>query len=130
MPSVDHRAIKLNPLEQIVVDVIGALTDLEMAVRTRAHQVTAQFCAGCRTDATSSDVKLTQSQKRKEREHVRFGQRRGTANQIIFVATKGRAGIMIDIVANETDLVIQTQILNGLEQDRVASAVVTKNIDE
>jgi hypothetical protein len=34
--GVDDGAIELHPLEEVVVDVIGALADLEMAVRAVA----------------------------------------------------------------------------------------------
>ena len=38
---------------------------------------------------------------------VGLGQRRGAAHEVIFVAAEGRAGIMVDVIADEIDLAVQ-----------------------
>ena len=105
--GINNRAIKLHPFEQIVVDVIGPLADLEVAVRAMPEQIAAEFRAGRGTHSARADKELAQSQKSEERKNVRFGERGGTADQVVFMAAKGRARIVIDIIANEADLVLR-----------------------
>ena len=63
---IDNRAVELHPLEQIVVDIIGALADLEMAVRAVAQEVAAQLRAGRRPHPPRADKKLPQSEEGQE----------------------------------------------------------------
>src|SRR5436190_9131910 len=127
---INDRAVELHPFEQIVVDVIRALADLEMTISPRTAQVAAKFRAGRGADATGANVKLPEGQKGEQRKHVAFGQRRGTANEVILMAAEGRAGIVIDVIANEANLIGDAQILDRLHQDGVAGAVVAQNVDE
>jgi len=54
----------------------------------RLHQVTAQFSSRRRANASGAGVEQAQSQKRKQRQHIGFGQRRGTAHEIVFMTAK------------------------------------------
>src|SRR5438477_12757707 len=46
------------------------------------------------------------------------------------MATEGGTGVMVDIVADEADLVEEVHLFEGLQQDRVPGPVVTKQIDQ
>ena len=89
--GVDDGAIELHPLEEIIVDVVRPLADLKMAVRTVAQQVAAQLSARSRTDPPGPGKEQAQGQKREQGENVAFGERRGTAHEVILVAAEGRA---------------------------------------
>src|SRR5690349_23067869 len=127
--GVDNGAIELHPFKQVVVDVIGALADLEMVVRARADQVAAQLRSRSRSNPAGTDIKLPERKKSQQRQYIGLGQRSGTAHQIIFMATESGARVVLDVVADEADLFSQAQVLNGLDENGVASAVVAQHVD-
>lgn len=53
--GVDDGAVELHPLEEVVVDVIGALADLEMTVGAMTEEIAAKFGAGSSADASRAD---------------------------------------------------------------------------
>ena len=89
--GIDDGAIELHPLEKIIVDVVRPLADLEMAVRAVPQQVAAQLGAGGRADPPGPGKKQAQRQKRQQGQNIAFGERRGTAHEVVLVAAKGCA---------------------------------------
>src|ERR1700722_15348694 len=61
---------------------------------------------------------------------IAFGQRCGAAHQVILMAAKGRAGIMINVVADEMDVAVHVHGAHGLQENRVASLVVAQDIQQ
>src|SRR5439155_8168242 len=112
--SVNYGAIVLHPLEEIVLDIIRALADLEKGRFLALHHFTAEPRRPDRSNPTRSGEKDAQCKESQQREHVSLVQRRLAVQRIIFVATKRGAGVVIDVVADEADLVLQTQRVDRL----------------
>ena len=127
---VDNGAVELHPLKQVVIDVIRALADLEMAVGAVPQQIPAQLRAGRRTDPARAGEEQTQRQKREQSEYVVLRQGGGTPDEIIFVAAERRAGVMVHVVANEVDLIGQVHLLEGLQENGVPGPVVAQQINQ
>jgi hypothetical protein len=115
VPSINDRAIKLHPLKKIVVDIVRALADLKMAISSMTQKVAAKFRTRGGTDSACTHKQLTQSKKRQQRQNVCLSQRSGTPDEVIFVATKCRTGIVIDIITDEADLVRKAQVFDRLQ---------------
>src|SRR4029079_474165 len=67
LARVDDSAVELDPFKQIVVDVIGALADLKVIVRSWPHEVASEFGTGCGSDTSGAHIKLAQSEKGQQR---------------------------------------------------------------
>ena len=61
---------------------------------------------------------------------IGFGQWRGAAHQIILMAAKSRAGIVVDVVADETDLPFQMHGLDGLHKEGVAGRIIAQHVEQ
>ena len=102
---IDDGAIELHPLVDVVHDVIGALADLKIDLRLRLRHFEIE-CERIRlTDPARAGEKLSRRKKREKRSQDRRSELRFAPHQIILVATKSRAGVMIDIVFDEADAI-------------------------
>jgi hypothetical protein len=128
--GVDDGAVELHPFEKVVVDVIGALADLEKVLLPDARQFAPGFGGHSRAHPARADVEHAQGQKGQERMDVGLGQRRGPADEVIFMAAEGRAHVMIDVVADEINFALQAHGFDRLQQHGVASRVVTQDIEQ
>src|SRR6185503_11286982 len=113
---VDNGSIVLHPFEEVVLDVIGALGNLEQGRLLALDHLTAKTRGPNRSDASSAGKKHPQREESEQRKNVGFVQRRLAVEGIIFVATEGRAGVMVHVIADETDLLLQAQGAHGLLQ--------------
>ncbi len=119
----------LHPLEEIVLDVIGALADLKQG-RLLAREDFASESAGAdRPDTACAGVQNAQRQEGQQGKDVFLVEQRPAIEGIIFVAPERRARVVVHIVANETDLALQLQRADGLLHEQIAGAVVTHDIE-
>src|SRR5256886_2831543 len=127
---VDDGAVELLPFKQVVIDILRALADLEMAVGAVPQQTAAQLRARSRTDPARSGEEQTQRQKRQQCQHVVLRQWSGPAHEVVFMATEGRAGVMVHVVADEADLIGQMHLLERLQQNRVSGPIIAKQVNQ
>lgn len=79
------------------------------------QKVAAEFRTRGGTDSACTHKQLTQSKKCQQRQNVCLSQRGGTPDEVVFVATKCRTGIVIDIITDEADLVRKAKVFDGLQ---------------
>src|SRR5947209_6621758 len=102
---VDDGAIELHPLVDVVHDVIGALTQLKRDWRFRLwwFEVEREWIG--LPHSAGAGENLARGKKCEQGPENRWRELRLPFHQIIFVATKCRAGVMVDIVLDERDAV-------------------------
>src|SRR5438552_17548105 len=102
---VDDRAIELHPLINVVHNMIGPLTDLEIdrGIAFSDFEVERQRIRPA--DPTSACKNLARRKKSEERTERGRGELRFALHQIIFMATEGCAGLMIDVVFDERNTI-------------------------
>src|SRR5207247_2315239 len=100
---VDDGAIKLHPLINVVHDMIGALTKLEinLCFRLRRLEIECQWIRLANSTGASED--LPGSQKSEQSSENRRRELRLPFHQIILVATERGPGVMINIVLDKRD---------------------------
>ena len=101
VPRVDDRAIELHPLVNVVDDMIRPLAQLELNCFLGRGNFEIKGERIGLSDPARSRENLPGGQKGEEGAQRRGGELCFPAHQIIFVAAKGRAGVMIDVVLDE-----------------------------
>src|SRR5690349_19215404 len=91
---VDDRAVELHPLVNVVHDVVGSLAELELNRLFRRRHLEIEGEGISLADPTGAGENLAGGQEGKKRAERRRGELRLALHQIIFVATKGGAGVM------------------------------------
>src|SRR5947209_20611436 len=106
---IDDGAIKLHPLINVVHDMIGALTQLkiDLGLRSRRLEIEREWIR--LTDAPRPGEDLTRRQESQERSQDRGRELRLPFHQIILVAAKRRAGVMIHVVLDERHAIPRNQ---------------------
>src|SRR4030088_1683758 len=101
---IDDGAIELHPLVDVVDDVIGALAQLknDMWFRRRRLEVEGQRVG--LSDSSGPGEDLPRREKSKKRPEHRRRELRLTFHQIILMTTERRAGVVVDIVLDEGDV--------------------------
>src|SRR5258708_1039981 len=122
--SVNDGAVVLHPLEEIILDVIGALADLKKGGFLALHDFSAKSRRPNRADSPRAGKQNPKCQEGEERKHVLFVKRRFAVERVVFVTAKGRAGVMVHVVADETDFVLQLQSVDRFLEQQVAGAIV------
>src|SRR5439155_17392806 len=95
------RAVELDPLIDVVDDVIGALGNLEMDRLVGAMLVELEGEGIGLANAARASENLACRQKRQQRREDLRRELRATFHQIVFVATERRARVVIDVVLEE-----------------------------
>ena len=101
IPRVDDGAVELHPLVDVVDDMVSALAQLECDRRFRLRRLEIECERIGLPHSAGAGKNLARRKKREQRPENRRRELRLAFHQIIFVATKCRAGVMIDIVLNE-----------------------------
>src|SRR5439155_25748270 len=103
IPRVDDGAIELHPLIDVVHDVIGALAQLKIDLRLlrRRLKIKRQRIGLANTAGAGED--LSRCQKGEQRSKNRRRELRLSFHQVILVATKSGAGVMINVVLDKGD---------------------------
>src|SRR5436190_15712200 len=96
--GVDDRAIVLNPFEEIVLDVIGALADLERSGLLSRWRFAAETGGPDAADAARTAKQHAQREKREQGHHVALMQRRLAFERIVFMTPERRARVMVDVI--------------------------------
>src|ERR1700720_3265346 len=98
---VDNGAVELDPLIDVVHDVVGALTELKRDRRFGLRWLKIERERIGLPHSAGAGKNLSRRKKREQRPEYRRRELRLAFHQIIFVATKCRAGVMVDIILNE-----------------------------
>src|SRR6266516_5802280 len=106
---IDNGAIKLHPLIDVVHDVIGALTELKIDLRFWLGRLKVECERIGLADTTGAGKDLPGRQKSEQRSQNRRRELGLPFHQVIFMATKRGAGVMIDIVFYKRHTAIRTQ---------------------
>ena len=125
---VDDGAIELHPLINVVDDVIGALAQLKRDRRFRLRRLEIERQRIGLPYSAGAGENLSRREKREQRAEHRRRELRLAFHQIIFVATKRRAGVMIDVVLNKRDAIVRFQRGERFAQQRVAGHFVSDEI--
>ena len=102
---VDDGAIELHPLVDVVHDVIGALAELKIDRRFRLRRFEIERERIRLPDPARAGENLSRGEKGEQGAEHRRRELRLALHQIILVATKRRAGVMIDVVLDERDAI-------------------------
>ena len=98
---VDDRAIELHPLINVVHDVIGPLAELEIDRLIARRQLELEGEGMGLPDPARAGENLARRKETEQRAERRGRELRLSFHQVILVTTKGRAGVMIDVVLDE-----------------------------
>lgn len=128
--GIDDGAVELHPLEEFVIDVIGALAELEKRMGAGAEVVAAVFGAEGRADSSGAGVESAQGEEGEDGEDIGLGEGCGTSEEVIFVAAEGGAGVVVDVVADESGAGSEIEILEGVLDQQIAGAVVGEEVVE
>src|SRR2546423_1254513 len=113
VPGVDDRAIELHPLVNVVDDVIGALAELEIDVPLGLRQLEIEGERIRLPDAAGASENLTSSEKGEQSAEDRRRELGLALHQIVLVAAKSGAGVVIDVVLDERDAVGSAEIFES-----------------
>jgi hypothetical protein len=122
--GIDDGAIELHPLEEFVIDVIGALAELEKGMGAGAEMVAAVFGTEGGADAAGAGEEGAEGEEGEDGEDIGLGEGSGTSEEVIFVAAEGGAGVVVDVVADETGAGSEIEILEGLLDQQITGAVI------
>src|ERR1700736_2219136 len=125
---VDDGTVELHPLINVVDDVVGALAELK---RDRLLLLRRFEIEGERIGlpySASAGENLARGEKGEQRAEHRWRELRLTLHQIIFVATKRRAGVMIDIVLDERNAIARFKSGQRFAKQFVASHFVSDGV--
>jgi hypothetical protein len=95
---VDNRPVKLDPLINIVNDMIRPLADLEWDMTRPVGNLEVECERIGLPDSTRAGKDLSSGQECEERSQDLGCELGFSPHQIIFVTPKGSAGVMVDIV--------------------------------
>src|SRR5205085_11561582 len=110
-------AIELHPLVNVVDDVIGALAELEIDLDLGLGQLEIERERVRLSDSPGAGENLAGSEKCEQRAENGRRELRLAFHQIILVATKGGAGVVVDVVFDEGNAIRRAQIFERrLEQ--------------
>src|SRR5258708_3397679 len=109
IPGVDDGAIELHPLIDVVHDVIGALAKLKIDLRFRLRRLKIERERIGLPDAPRAGKYLPRRQKSKQPSEDWRRELRLPFHQIILVAPKRGARMMIDIVFNKRHVTVCPQ---------------------
>ncbi len=125
---VDDGAIELHPLVDVVHDVVGALAELEIDVDLRLRELEIERERVRLPHPARAGENLARGEKGEQRAEHGRRELRLAFHQIILVAAKGRAGVVIDVVLDERNAVRRAERLEGRLQQLVARDVVGHHI--
>ena len=105
---VDDRAVELNPLINVIHDMVGPLAKLKIdrLFRRRHFEIEGEGIG--LADPPRAGENLPRGQKGEERAEGRGSELRLALHQVIFMATEGSPGVMIDVVLDERNRVRRT----------------------
>ena len=101
--GVNDGAVVLDPFEEIILDVIGALADLEEGGVFALDDLAAKTDGANGTDTAGAGEQDAQGQEREEGKDVFLVERGLAVEGIVFVAAEGCAGVVVDVVPDEAD---------------------------
>ena len=132
---VDEGAVELDPLVDVVDDVVGALGDLVFDGGAAggggdAAGLPVEGGAVGFADATGAGVDLAGGEEGEEGGDVGFVEFGGALDEVVFVAAEGGAGVVVDVVFDEGDAVGGAEILKGGLDEGVAGGVVGGEVGE
>src|SRR3954462_11417974 len=98
---IDNGAVKLDPLVNVVDDMVGALAQLELDRDFRLGQLEIERQRVCLPDAAGARKNLPGGKKREEGAEDWRRKLRLPFHQIILVTAERRAGGVVDVVFDE-----------------------------
>ncbi len=126
--GVDNRAVELHPLVDVVDDVIGALGNLEpdRTRPARTVKLERQRVRLAHPPGTGKD--LARGQERQQPTQDLRRELRATFHQVVLVTAERRAGMVIDVVFQETNLAGHPHLDQRPLQQQVARPVIRHDI--
>ncbi len=130
IPRVDDGAIELHPLIDVVYDMIGTLAELkiDLLLLWRRLKIESQRIGLANTAGAGED--LSCCQKSEQRSKNRRRELRLSFHQVILVATKSGAGVMIHVVLDKGDAAGRAQGGERRLEQLVTGQVVSNEIAE
>lgn len=126
--GIDDGAVELDPFEEVVVDVIGALAELEIGVGPGSEVVAAVFGAQGGTDSAGAGEEGAEGEEGEDGEDVGLGEGSGATQEVILMTTESGAGVVVDVIADEAGAGVEIEILKGLLHQQVTGAVVSEEV--
>src|ERR1700737_1767812 len=127
---VDDRAIKLHPLIDVVHDVIGALAQLKLDTRFGTRRLKVERERISLTDTAGAGENLPRREESQQSAEHRRRELGLAAHEIVFMAAKRRAGVVIDIFFDERNTPRSTKAGQRRLQELISGEVVTDKIAE